>query len=68
MGQYQPMVTIWISLVGPVLNAAYRFKIFSLSSPEKKIFKRFLQYMSMANILIIWPKTHEQIFIPQSYM
>ena len=31
--------------------------------PEKKIFKGFLPYMSMAAILVMWPASCHQIFI-----
>ena len=31
---------------------------------EKKIFKRFLTYMGVAAILVMWPRPPEQTFVP----
>ena len=43
------------------------FKFIGLSDLEKKIFLRFLPYMSMAASLVMWPGPFEQIFVPLSY-
>ena len=34
---------------------------------EKKIFKRFLPYIGVAAILVMWPTTRELTFVPPSH-
>ena len=34
---------------------------------EKKIFERFLPYMGVEAILVMWPRPHEQTFVPPSH-
>ena len=54
--QGQPRVIIWTNLVvfeHPMLTT--KFKVIYLLVPEKKIFFRFLPYMGMATILVMWP-------------
>ena len=40
-----------------------RFVEIGLQVPEKKIFERFLPYMDVAAILVMWPASCHQIFI-----
>ena len=35
--------------------------------PENKIFKGYLPYMAMAAILVMWPRSGEQTFVPLNY-
>ena len=35
--------------------------------PEKKIFEGFLPYMGMVAILVMWPGSHMQTFVPPSH-
>ena len=35
--------------------------------PEKKIFEGFLPYMGVAAILVMWPRCHEQTFVPPTH-
>ena len=41
-----------------------KFRGIGLSVPKKKIFERFLPYMGMAAILVMWPRCREQTFVP----
>ena len=34
---------------------------------EKKIFEEVLPYMGMVAILVIWPRPHEQTFVPPTH-
>ena len=49
-----------------VLIATY-FIAIGLAVPAKKIFKRFLPYMDMAAILVIWPDLFIITLVPPSY-
>ena len=34
---------------------------------EKNIFEGFLPYMGVVAILVMWPRSHEQTFVPPSH-
>ena len=65
MGQGQPREIIWTILV--VLTYTMLHTKFqghrSIGSGEED-FLRFLPYMGMAAILVMWPKPFEQLFVP----
>ena len=65
MGQGQPREIIWIILV--VLTYTMLHTKFqghqSIGSGEED-FLRFLPYMGMASILVMWPEPFEQLFVP----
>ena len=65
MGQGQPREIIWTILV--VLTYTMLHTKFqghrSIGSGEEE-FLRFLPYMGMAAILVMWPEPFEQLFIP----
>ena len=65
MGQGQPREIIWTILV--VLTYTMLHTKFqgprSIASGEED-FLRFLPYMGMAAILVMWPKPFEQLFVP----
>ena len=65
MGQGQPREKIWIILV--VLTYTMLHTKFqghrSIGSGEED-FLRFLPYMGMAAILVMWPEPFEQLFVP----
>ena len=66
MGQGQPSVIIWTTLV--VLSYMMLHTKFqghwSIGSGEED-FLRFLPYMGMAAMLVMWPKPFEQLFFPK---
>ena len=66
MGQGQPRVIIWIIFVVlPYTMLHTKFQgHWSIGSGEED-FLRFLPYMGMAAMLVIWPRPFEQIFFPK---
>ena len=64
IGQGQPRVIIWTTLVVlPYRMLHTRFQgHWSIGSGED--FLRFLPYMSMAAMLVMWPRPFEQLFFP----
>ena len=67
MGQGQPRVIIWTKLVvleHPMLHTKIQGHR-PLGSGEED-FKRFLPYMGMAAIFVMWPGPFEQTFVPPS--
>ena len=64
MGQGQPRVIIWTTLV--VLSYTMLHTKFqghwSIASGEEE-FLRFLPYMGMAAMLVMWPKPFEHFFL-----
>ena len=68
IGQGQPRVIIWTNLVvleHPVVHT--KFQGHRPFGAEDKDFLRFLPYMGMAAILVMWPGTFEQTFVPPSH-
>ena len=71
IGQRHPRfirVIIWTNLVVlqyPMLHI--NFQGHQPLVPEKKNFFMFLPYMSMAAILLMWPKPFKQTFVPPSH-
>ena len=66
--QGQPSVIIWINLVVLAYPMLYtKFQCHRPLGSEKGDFWRFLQYMDLEAILVMWPGTFEQIFIPISH-
>ena len=65
MGQGQPSVIIWIILVVlPYMMLHIKFQgHWSIGSGEED-FLRFLPYMGMAAMLVMWPNSFVKIFIP----
>ena len=65
MGQGQPRVIIWTNLVVlPYTMLHTKFQgHWSIGSGEED-FLRFLPYIGMAAILVMWPNSIVQIFIP----
>ena len=65
MGQGQPRVIIWTTLVVlPYTMLHTKFQgHWSIGSGEED-FLRFLPYMGMAAILVMWPGPFEQLFVP----
>ena len=65
MGQGQPRVIIWTTLVVlPYMMLYTKFQgHWSIGSGEED-FLRFLPYMGMAAILVMWPGRFEQLFVP----
>ena len=65
MGQGQPRVIIWTTLI--VLPYTMLHTMFqdhwSIGSREEE-FLRFLPYMGMVAILVMWPRPFEQFFVP----
>ena len=43
------------------------FKVISLTVLEEKIFKGLLSCMGMVAILVMWHRSHKQIFVPSSH-
>ena len=66
MGQGQPRVIIWTILVElPYTMLHTKFQAhWSIGSGEED-FLRFLPYMGMAAMLVMWPKPFEQFFFPK---
>ena len=69
LGQGQPRVIIWTNLVVleyPMLHTNFQgHRLFG--SREEDFFKRFLPYMGMTAILVMWPGPFEQTFILPSH-
>ena len=66
MGQGQPRVIIWTTLVVlPYTMLHTKFQgHWSIGSGEED-FLRFLPYMGMAAMLVMWPSSFEQLFFPK---
>ena len=66
MGQGQPRVIIWTTLVVlPYTMLHTKFQgHWSIGSGEED-FLRFLPYMGMAAMLVMWPRPFEQLFFPK---
>ena len=68
IGQGQPKVIIWTKLVvleHPMLHTMFQgHRTFGSGEDD---FLRFLPYMGMAAILVMWPGPFEQIFVPPSH-
>ena len=66
MGQGQPRVIIWTTLVElPYTMLHTKFQgHWSIGSGEED-FLRFLPYMGMAAMLVMWPRPFEQLFFPK---
>ena len=68
IGQGQPRVIIWtnlVVLVHPMLHT--KFQGHQPFGSGEEDFLRFLPYMSMAAILVMWPGSFEQTFVPPSH-
>ena len=67
MDQGQPRVIIWTTLVVlPYTMLHTKFQgHWSIGSGEED-FLRFLPYMGMAAMLVMWPAPFEQLFVPPS--
>ena len=65
MGQGQPRVIIWTTLV-ELLYTMLHTKFQGHWSIDSGVedFLRFLPYMGMATILVVWPGRFEQLFVP----
>ena len=68
IGQGQPRVINWTNLVvleHPMLHAKFQgHRPFGCGEED---FLRFLPYMGMAAILVMWPGQFEQTFVPPSH-
>ena len=65
MGQGQPRVIIWtILVVLPYTMLHTKFQGHWFIGFGEEDFLRFLPYMGMAAILVMWPNSIVQIFIP----
>ena len=66
MGQGQPSVIIWTTLVVlPYTMLHTKFQgHWSIGSGEEDLL-RFLPYMGMAAMLVMWPRSFEQLFFPK---
>ena len=67
IGQGQPRVIIWTNLIWfehPMLHT--KFQGHRSFGSGKKDFLRFLSYIGMAAILVMWPALFEQTFNPLS--
>ena len=68
IGQGQPRITIWTKLI--VLEHAIlhtKFQSHRLFGSGVEDFLRFLPYMGMAAILVMWPGLFEKTFVPPSH-
>ena len=66
MGQGQPRVIIWTTLVElPYTMLHTKFQGHRSIGSGKEDFLWFLPYMSMAAMLVMWPRLFEQIFFPK---
>ena len=66
MGQGQPRVIIWTTLVVlPYTMLHTKFQGHGSSGSGEEDFLRFLPYMSMAAMLVMWPGPFEQLFFPK---
>ena len=65
MGQGQPRVIIWTTLVVLTYTMLHtKFQGHRLIGSREEDFLRFLPYMGMAAILVMWPELFEQLFVP----
>ena len=66
MGQGQPRVIIWTTLVGlPYTMLHTKFQGHRSIGSGEEDFLRFLPYMGMAAMLVMWPRPFEQLFFPK---
>ena len=66
MGQGQPRVIIWISLVElPYTILHTKFQGHRSIGSGEEDFLKFLPYMGMAAMSVMWPKPFEQHFFPK---
>ena len=66
MGQGQPRVIIWTTLVGlPYTMLHTKFQGHRSIGSGEEDFLRFLPYMGMAAMLVMWPGPFEQLFFPK---
>ena len=68
IGQGQPRVIIWANLVvlkHPMMHTKIQGH-WPFGSREEDFF-RFLPYMAMATIMVMWPGSFEQTFVPPSH-
>ena len=66
IGQGQPRVIFWTNYDGPQCYIPSH-KVIGPLVLEKNIFEVFLPYMGVAAILVMWPRPHEQTFVPPSH-
>ena len=65
MGQGQPRVTIWTTLVElPYKMLHTKFQGHRSIGSGEEDFLRFSPYMGMAAMLVMWPNSFVLIFIP----
>ena len=65
MGQGQPRVIIWTILVVLAKTMLHtKFQSHPAIGSGEEDFLRFLPYMGMAAILVMWPGPFEQLFVP----
>ena len=65
MGQGQPREIIWTILVVLTYTMLHtKFKGHRSIGSGEEDFLRFLPYMGMAAILVMWPEQFEQLFVP----
>ena len=68
IGQGQPRVIIWANLVVPEHPMLHTmFQSHRPFGPRKEDFLRFLPYMGMVAILVMWPGPFEQTFVPPAH-
>ena len=66
-GQGQPKVIIWtILVVLAYLMLHTKFQGHRPIGSGEEDFSRFLPYMGMAAMLVMWPGPFEQLFVPKS--
>ena len=66
MGQRQPRVIIWTTLaVLPYTMLHTKFQGHLYIGSGEEDFLRFLPYMGMAAMLVMWPRPFEQLFFPK---
>ena len=66
MGQGQPRVIIWTTLVVlPYTMLHINFQGHWSTGSGEEDFLRFLPYMGMAAMLVMWPRPFEQLFFPK---
>ena len=65
MGQGQPRVIIWTTLVVlPYMMVHTKVQGHGSIGSGQEDFLRFLPYMGMAAMLVMWPNSFVKIFIP----
>ena len=66
MGQGQPRVIIWTTLVVlPYTMLHTKFQGHWSTGSGEEDFLRFLPYMGMAAMMVMWPRPFEQFFFPK---